>query len=576
MNKRLQIFSLTFIFLFLLLVARLFYWQILKGDELSSQARLQYKDGFTLDAQRGDIMAKDNSPIAANISGWLVYASIKELEEDPDSIAGKLASLFITKKPDEEDEEYEKRLEDEESRIYKLLTRNDVVWVPIKQRLEKTDKEKIEELGIKGLGFEERQMRYYPESSSSAQILGFVGKDEDGADKGYFGLEGYYDLSLSGKDGYMLRESDAGGVPILFGSSREVSAIGGVDLVTSIEKRVQLTVEKKLTEGIEKYGAKAGTVIVMDPRTGGVIAMASYPSYDPREYWKYGDEFFKNPAISFSFEPGSIFKVLVMAAGLDAGVVEPDTKCDICSAPYKVDKYFIKTWNNEYRADSTMTEVIVHSDNVGMTFVANRLGIAKMYDYLKKFGIGEVTGVDLQGEFSPSLRDRKKWSKVDLATASFGQGIAVTPMQMIRGVSTIANDGIPVTPQVVDKIIAEDKTYDIKPEEGERVIKKETSEEITAMMVEAAEKGEAKWTYQKGFGVAGKTGTAQIPIEGHYDEEKTIASFIGFAPYDDPKFIMLVTLREAESSPWASETAAPLWYDIANDLFLHFGVQPRK
>lgn len=576
MERRLQFFSLTFVFLFLLLVARLFYWQVLKGDELSSQAKMQYKDGFTLSAARGDILAKDGSSLAANITGWLLYASLEDIEENPKIIAEKLSSLFISKEEDEELEVYEERLEKEQDRLFGLLTRDDVVWVPLKQRLEKIDKQKIEKLGFRGLGFEEMQMRYYPESSSSAQLLGFVGKDEDGADKGYFGLEGYYDLSLSGKDGYMLRESDAGGVPILFGSSREVSAIGGVDLITNIEKRIQLSIEKKLAKGIEKYGAKAGTVIVMDPKTGGVMGMASYPSYDPRQYWEYGDEFFKNPAISFSFEPGSIFKVLVMAAGLDAGVIDPDTKCDICDGPYKVDKYFIKTWNGKYYPDSSMTDVIVHSDNVGMTFVANKLGVDKMYEYLQKFGIGDVTDIDLQGEFSPALRQRQKWSNVDLATASFGQGIAVTPIQMMRSVSIIANKGLPISPQVVDKIVAEDKTYDIDPELGERIISQEVSEKITAMMVEAAAKGEAKWTYQKGFGVAGKTGTAQIPIEGHYDEEKTIASFIGFAPYDDPKFLMLVTLRESESSPWASETAAPLWYDIANELFLFLGIQPKK
>jgi len=379
---------------------------------------------------------------------------------------------------------------------------------------------------------------------------------------------------LSGKPGYLSRESDARGVPILSGELSETSAIGGVDLVTHIDKSIQINIEKKLLDGLEKYGAVAGSVVVMDPSSGAILGMSSYPSYDPADYTEFGNEYFRNPVVSDSFEPGSIFKVLVMSAGLDADAVEPDTKCDICDRSLKVAEYYIRTWNNEYREDATMLDVIVHSDNVGMAFVGQKLGADSLYDYLDKFGIGQTTGIDLQGEGTPSLRDKGTWNVVDLATTSFGQGIAATPIQIIRAIGAIANDGVLVTPQSVDKLEGEGWSEDIKPEIGEEVVTKSTADEMTAMMVEAAKEGEAKWTHLRGFNIAGKTGTAQIPIAGHYDEEKTIASYIGFAPADDPKFIMLVTLREPSSSPWASETAAPLWYSIAKDLFLHFGVQP--
>jgi cell division protein FtsI/penicillin-binding protein 2 len=214
-----------------------------------------------------------------------------------------------------------------------------------------------------------------------------------------------------------------------------------------------------------------------------------------------------------------------------------------------------------------MTDVIVHSDNVGMTFIGQKLGADPLFDYLDKFGIGKPTGIDLQGEASPRLREKGTWNIVDLATASFGQGIAVTPIQVVRAVSAIANDGVLVTPRVVATT---------KAPQSQRVISVESADQITAMMAEAASRGEAQWTNLKGFKVAGKTGTAQIPIAGHYDEEKTNASFIGFAPYDKPKFVMLVTIREPESSPWASETAAPLWYSIAKDIFPYLGIQPEK
>jgi len=208
--------------------------------------------------------------------------------------------------------------------------------------------------------------------------------------------------------------------------------------------------------------------------------------------------------------------------------------------------------------------------------VGQKMGADLLYDYLTRFGVGKSTGIDLQGEAVSKLREKGTWNIVDLSTASFGQGVAVTPIQIITAVSSIANGGLKVTPQIVGKLQGDGWEEDVKPVIGERIISKKAADDMTAMMVEAAEHGEAKWTYLKGFNVAGKTGTAQIPIAGHYDKEKTIASFVGFAPADDPKFVMLVTLREPESSPWASETAAPLWYNIAKDLFMHFRIQPER
>lgn len=570
MNLRLKLVAAIFLVVFTALVARLFFWQVIRGKELSSQARLQYENNKVINAPRGSILARDGTWLAARGDVWLVYASLPDLEENPRRVADKLAPLFVSKEKEKED------LLKEVERIYSLLTRKGVVWVPLKSRVTTNTKKNIEALGIKGIGFERQESRVYPEASSAAQLLGFVGKNKEGEDTGYFGLEGFYDAVLSGKKGFITEEKDARGLPIAIGDLSEIPAMAGVDLLTHIDKTVQLTLDEKLLEGIKKYGAKGGTVIVMNPKDGAILGMSSYPSYDPATYWEFGNEYFKNPAVSDAFEPGSIFKVLVMAAGLDAKAVEPDTRCDICSGPLKVDKYFIRTWNNKYRPDSTMLDVIVNSDNVGMAFVAQRLGVDRLYEYLSAFGIGQKTGIDLQGEASPKLREKEKWSVVDLVTASFGQGVAVTPIQMVRAVAAIANKGVLTTPQVVDKILGDGWEEDIKPKIDGRVISEEAAAEITAMMVEAAANGEAKWTHLRGFKIAGKTGTAQIPIAGHYDSEKTIASFVGFAPADDPKFVMLVTLKEPTTSPWASETAAPLWYSIAKDLFVYFGIQPEN
>lgn len=546
---RFKIIYFIFLTLFISVSIRLFYWQIVKGKELSEEASYQYNGSKKISASRGNIYATDGTWLAVMRTNWLLFAEKPKII-NPKIIANTLEEILS---------------EDKES-LYTKLTRDNVVWIPIKHKITSIQKEEIEKLEIDGLGFEPEETRYYPEGSQSAQLLGFVGKNNEGIDTGYFGLEGYYDISLTGKSGYQEREKDLKGAPLLSQGLSEISSILGTDLYTYIDKRIQLVVEEKLKEAQEKYGAKEGSVIIMDPKSGGILAMASYPSYDPAKYYEFDEGLYKNPAISDTFEPGSVFKVMVMAAGLDAGVVEPDTKCDICDKALKVDKYFIETWDRKYRADSTMTDVIVHSDNVGMSFVAQKLGYDKMYEYLDKFGIGHLTGIDLQGESSVPLREKGTWNIVDLVTSSFGQGVAVTPIQLVRAVGAIANNGYLVTPKVV------------KSEKNEKtqIISKEVAEKMTQIMIESSKYGESNWTNLKGFNIAGKTGTAQIPIAGHYDAERTIASFVGFAPANDPKFVMIVTLKEPQSSQWASETAAPLWYGIAKDLFQVFGIQPEN
>ena len=337
-------------------------------------------------------------------------------------------------------------------------------------------------------------------------------------------------------------------------------------MVTTIDRAAQYLVEKKLEKGIEKYGAVSGTVIIMKPQTGAILAMASWPKFDQSEYWLYEQNLFPNPATSQSFEPGSIFKVLVTAAALDTQAVEAETQCDSCDGPRTIAEYKIETWDKKYYPDSTVADIIKHSDNVGMVFVAEKLGLDKLYDYLVSFGFDSITGIDLEGEMNPALRPKEDWRFIDLATASFGQGIAVTPLQMVKAVGALANRGKMIRPFVVKQVISSEKEIEIKPKLEKQVVSPVTARVITEMMIGAVEEGEAKWAKPKGLRVAGKTGTAQIPLAGHYDEEKTITSFIGFAPADEPEFVMLVILREPTSSPWGSETAAPLWFDISKEL----------
>lgn len=567
MNGKIRLLLVVFSLLFVSLVVRLFYWQVIKGPGLSEEAQNQYSSSQVTSASRGNILASDGTFWVLRTDAWLVYANTLKIKDSPQNIADRLAGFFV------DDPSDKTKLMDESLRLQDLLNKKGA-WIPLKQKVSSDVKKNVEALGITGLGFERHDSRFYPEASSAAQLLGFVGKDDAGDDIGYFGLEGYYNLPLSGKPGFVSREKDAHGSPILLDPTKTVSAISGVDLGTNIDKRIQILAETKLKEGIEKYGATGGSITIEDPKTGNILAMVSYPSFDPAKYQNYSNEVFKNPIISDSFEPGSIFKPIVMAAGLDAGVVKPETMCDICGEPLKVDKYFIKTWNNKYTKNLSMTDVIVDSDNVGMSFVGQKLGANKLYEYLDKFGIGKLTGIDLQGEIAPSMRKKGTWSDVDLFTTTFGQGIAVTNMQMIRAISVIANGGYLYTPKIVDSLKGDGWDEKVKSDPPVRVISKQAAAEATQMMVEAANRGEAKWTKIPGFNIAGKTGTAQIPVEGHYDSTNTNHSFVGFAPAEKPKFIMLVTLKSPQSSPWAAETAAPLWYSVAKDLFPYLGIQP--
>ncbi len=560
-----------------LIIARLYYWQVIAGEELAAAAEGQHQVSFEIPAKRGQILASDGFPLATAEEAYLVFASLPDLQENPSEIASKLAPILT----DTEEATPGGKIDSQEALLImeellkERLNRTDLNWVPLKHKVSRETREEVEKLLIKGIGFEEEQRRSYPEGSSSAHLLGFVGQDINGRDKGYFGLEGYYDLELRGRAGVVRRERDASGRPILVGQFQDEEQHHGRDLLTTIDRSVQYIIEEKLAKGLERYGASSGSVVVMEPN-GAILAMAGLPGYHPGKYQQYEKELFPNPNVAFSYEPGSTFKIAVMSAALNEKVVKPETKCDKCSSPRVINEYVIKTWNEEYFPDCTMVEVIEHSDNIGMVFVGEKLGIDKLVEYLKKFGLGEKTGIDLEDELVPNLRVDEDWRFIDLATASFGQGIALTPIQMTRIAAVIANRGKLVRPYLVKQIIGEDKTITIEPKIENEVISSATAKVMTELMINAVENGEAKWAKPPRYRIAGKTGTSQIPVKGHYDEEKTIASFVGFAPADEPQFVMLVTLREPTSSPWGSETAAPLWFDIAKELFDYYGVLPEN
>lgn len=547
------------VFGFLLISVRLFYWQVVKAEDLSLIGQTQYGHIVKLLSQRGDIITSDGYQIVSNKPSFLVYANPKEIS-DKNKIAEVISAT----------------LQIDKASVSASLALNKF-WVPIVNGITRGQKDDVEKLKIPGIGFEEQFSRFYPEASTAAHLLGFVGKNDSGEDKGYFGLEGYYDRQLRGKETAGIQIHDALGRPILAKTDDRKIDSRGRSLVLNIDRVIQFLVEQKLKEGVEKYQAAGGMIGVMDPKTGNILAMASIPNFDNREFSKYEDYLFKNPFISNTYEPGSTFKSLVMSSGIDSKVVKPDTKCPICYGPISLAGYEIRTWNSKYYKDTTMTGVIVHSDNTGMVFVSQKLGIEKMLSYLRNFGIGSLTGIDLQGEVPALLRPDDNWALIDLATASFGQGISITGIQLLDAFSAIANKGVRMEPHVVSKIVTSSgEEIPIYPKKLSTPISSETAKIMTEILVNAVNNGEARYFKPKGYRIAGKTGTAQIPIAGKYDPHKTIASFIGFAPADDPKLAMLVVFNQPTTSIYGSETAAPIFFDIAKNILLYYGIPPTE
>jgi cell division protein FtsI/penicillin-binding protein 2 len=549
----------SFAFLFLLVTARLFYWQAVRAQELSALGESQYGQNIKLSPARGEIRTSDGFPIASNKVAYLVFADPKEVK-DKEQTSAQLAPL----------------LQEDQASISALLSLNRY-WVALKPQVDNGVKEAIDKLKLPGIGFEDQSVRFYPEASTAAKLLGFVGKDDLGNDKGYFGLEGFYDRQLRGKEGVAIQIHDALGRPILAKQNSATGEVNGRSLILNVDRVLQYQMEQELKKGIEAYGATGGMAAMMDPKTGGILALASFPSFDPRSYADFTDAEYRDNFITDTYEPGSTFKPLVMAAAINSGLVKPDTRCDACAGPVKIAGYDIHTWNDEYQPNLTMTEVIQHSDNTGMVFVGRKLGLDRMLSYMQKYGMGQLTGIDLQGEEAPPMRPKDSWQPIDLATSSFGQGILVTPIELLDAFASIANKGVRMEPHVVSAVeTADGQLIKIPPKKIDQPISEQTATIMTEILVNAVNKGEASFARIKGYRIAGKTGTAQIAVNGSYDPNKTIASFIGFAPADDPKFVMLVVINRPSSSIYGAETAAPVFFKIAAKALEYYNIPPTE
>lgn len=419
-----------------------------------------------------------------------------------------------------------------------------------------------------GLEFRPHPERFYPEGELASNVLGFVSHEG----RGYFGVEEKYNSLLAGNPIQVWVPTDPN-------KANDIPRVpDGTTLVLTINRDLQTAVEQILDQALVKYGAPNGTIVVMDPRDGSVLALASSPRMDPNQFWNYGaiyhnaSEF--DRAVGDPYEPGSVIKILTMAAAVDSGSVVASTPF-LDTGAILVGGATIRNWDDQAWGQQDMIGCLQHSLNVCLAWVAEKMGAQTFYRYMEQFGFGHITGVDLAGEAAGRLKvpGDSDWYPVDLATNAFGQGIAVTPMQMLMATSAVANGGRMVTPHVLLAMERDGHQYNVPAQYAGSPISSDTANTLSQMMAISLE-NEMGTDLVPGYRVAGKTGTAQIPGIGGYDPVWTIASFAGYLPADDPRFAILVRLDKPQTSEWGSQVASPVFASVARQLVALIGLPP--
>ncbi len=563
--RRSRLVTAFFLLLFAIIVFKLFNLQIIQGKATRQLAEGQHIIYKKLLPSRGEIKLLDKNneetfTVATNIKQYLVYAVPQEIQR-PTLVAESLASVLGMNAKD----------------ILAKIESQDKKYVPIKKQLSDTEQEKIKGLDLPGIYFDEEGARFYPSKSFLSQTLGFVGFKGD-QKVGLYGLEKSFEKELAGKPGE-LREEKGGTGAWIFGSKREfVSAEDGVSLILTVDKTIQFKAESLLKDTVEKNGADGGSIIVADPKTGAILAVANYPDYNLNEYNKVEDhKFFLSQAMTGNYEPGSIFKPITMAAAINEGKVTPDTTYNDLGEVV-IDGHHIKNSDNKAHGIQTMTQVLELSLNTGAIFAKEQIGNQKFLEYVKKFGFGKATGIELPQGVG-NLGNLKANILTNFHTASFGQGISVTPIQLVQAFTAIANNGKMMQPYLVQyKISADGSSLKTEPKVVDEVISAKTANTVAAMMVNVVENGHGKKAKVPGFYIAGKTGTAQVPrLDGKgYETDNNIGSFIGFGPVEDPKFLALVRVDHPRDVNFAESTAAPAFGQLAQFILNYYQVPPNR
>ncbi len=550
------------------IIARLFSLQVIKHNFYSALAKSQHQLFKNLVPERGEIYfysAQDNSylPAAINRRLYLVYVVPRSLskKDNLEEIADKLANLLSL------DKDY----------ILERLKKHNDPYEPLKHKVEHETVKEIEKLKLPGVGFSPEIERYYPFGKLAAQVIGFLGYKQD-KKVGQYGLENYYESELKGTPGYILADKDTRGFWISVGDFKIQPAKNGDDLYLTIDENIQYIIEKELSEAVEKWSADSGTIIVMDPQTGAIKGLANWPTFNLNNYSQVEDiSWYLNSAIQSFFEPGSVFKPITMAAALNEGKITPQTTYNDLGR-IKIGGYIISNVDGKSYHHQTMTQVLEKSLNTGAVFVEQCLKKEVFREYVKKFGFGQQLGIDLSGEVKGDISNLDVFRDINFATASFGQGIAVTPLQMISAFSAIANGGKLMRPFVVQKIVHNDGSFiETKPKIIRQVISERTANQLNAMLISVVENGYGRPARIKKYYIAGKTGTAQVPdLEKGGYSDKTIHTFIGFGPAFNPKFVILVKLDNPKGIRFAADSVSPVFKRIAEYLLNYYNIPPER
>lgn len=539
------------------LIARLFMLQIVQHQLYASLASRQQRAVAEVAGERGRIFAKDKEgrliPLALNKVQKNLIASPKDIK-NPDEVALVLA----------------KELRLDQAEVAKKLSRQEDPYEVIAKRVEETTVKKLEELKFPGLFFEEEKRRVYPHGTLAAHLIGFASKEED-VEEGRYGLERFYERELSGKRGFLEGAKDAAGFFITLGRRIIRPPENGADLILTVDYNIQLKTEEVLAGTRERWGAAAGGALVLEPSTGKILALAASPSFDPNFFSRETDySRFLNPLVESVYELGSVLKPVTMAGGLNEGVVRPTSTYED-KGEVRLDGYTIRNYDGKARGVQTMTQVLEKSLNTGAVYVARLLGEERQLDYFTRFGFGAKTDVDLSGEVPGDLSNLQPGREVEFATASYGQGIAVTPLQLASAIAAIANGGRLMQPYVIDTIGDDSGGEERRaPLMKRRVISEETAETLTKILVSVVRNGLENRAGVKGYFVAAKTGTAQIPrhdAPGYTDA--VMHTFVGYAPAFSPRFLTLLFLQDPKGNRFASNTLAIPFRELA-EYILHY------
>jgi cell division protein FtsI (penicillin-binding protein 3) len=554
---RIRLIGVLFTLGFVLVTMRAFDLQVMQEQQWDERAERQHQKVIPLTPQRGTIFDSNGEELAVSVDVDSIYAEPRKLEDRTDA-ARKLAKAL-----------------DLPQRVVsaKLKGNSNFVW--LKRQVTPAQSEQVKAMELNGVGTIKEPRRFYPNSNLAAHLLGFTGLDP----KGLEGLELKYDKTILGRGGYLVMERDALGRGIGAGSPQVQGATRGHDLYLTLDKNLQYIAERELADGLREAEARAGTVVMLEPATGKVLAMASSPEYNPNALSRYKPQQWRNRAVCDSFEPGSTFKIFLMAAALNEAVVSTTQKIDCENGSYRVGGKEIHDHKKYQKL--TPAEIIKFSSNIGSAKIGKLLERKAFHHYIEDFGFGRQTGVDLPGEAVGLVRQPEKWFEVDLAAISFGQGISVTPIQLTAATAAIANGGYLMEPYIVERVVDSlgQVTMQNQPRLVHKVVAQDVAQLVARMMEMTTEDGGTATNARvPGFRVAGKTGTAQKvdPVTGGYSSDKRVASFVGFLPVEDPRLVMLVTIDEPKKGVYGGLLAAPVFSRIASQAMQYLKVAPNQ